>query len=379
MNLAWKDIRHQWPRFSLTALGLGLLFSIVLAMGGIYRGLVEDATLLVDLAGADLWLVQPDTRGPFAERSAVPKSLADRARVVPGVAWARAFATTTVQREHEGRPLRATLVGLGWPEARGDDLPIARGRALEAAHGELIADASLALSLGERLRLGDDDYEVVGVGRGLIASSGDGLMFLTESDVMRIQHHLPPESVRLERAAGRDVRAAGSGPNAVLVKASSSDDLAAIRATISAWPDVSIYSADEQRTVLLEGVVDKARKQIGLFRALLVIVSAIVVALILYQMTMSKAREIALIKLMGARLSVVASLVLSQALSLGALGYGVALAISSVAFVHFPRRVVLNMEEYVGVAAVALGVCLVASLAGLAKALRIPATSVLSS
>ena len=35
MNLAWKDIRRQKLRFVFTGLGLGLLFSIVLAMGGI--------------------------------------------------------------------------------------------------------------------------------------------------------------------------------------------------------------------------------------------------------------------------------------------------------------------------------------------------------
>ena len=70
MNLAWKDIRRQKLRFVFTGLGLGLLFSIVLAMGGIYRGMVADATMLIDAVGADLWVVQRDTRGPFAERSA---------------------------------------------------------------------------------------------------------------------------------------------------------------------------------------------------------------------------------------------------------------------------------------------------------------------
>ena len=52
MNLAWKDIRRQRVRFLFTGVGLGLLFTIVLAMGGIYRGMVVDATMLIDAIDA---------------------------------------------------------------------------------------------------------------------------------------------------------------------------------------------------------------------------------------------------------------------------------------------------------------------------------------
>ena len=51
MNLAFKDIRHNLGRFVLTAVGIGLLLMTVMGMGGIYRGLVQDATLLIDQIG----------------------------------------------------------------------------------------------------------------------------------------------------------------------------------------------------------------------------------------------------------------------------------------------------------------------------------------
>ena len=60
----------------------GVGTAIVMGMGGIYRGLIREATLLVDKIGADLWLVQGSTRGPFAEISRVPANLEDRARAV---------------------------------------------------------------------------------------------------------------------------------------------------------------------------------------------------------------------------------------------------------------------------------------------------------
>jgi putative ABC transport system permease protein len=112
MNLAVKDIRHNLGRFALTTLGIGMLLMIVMGMGGIYRGVVEDATLLIDRIGADLWIVQRDTRGPFAEISRVPSNLVHRALAVPGVQDAREFVYHTVQREHDGKPLRMAVLGL---------------------------------------------------------------------------------------------------------------------------------------------------------------------------------------------------------------------------------------------------------------------------
>jgi len=92
MNLATKDIRHNFGRFALTTVGIGLLLMIVMGMGGIYRGLIREATLLVDKIGADLWLVQGSTRGPFAEISRVSANLEDRARAVRAAREDRARA-----------------------------------------------------------------------------------------------------------------------------------------------------------------------------------------------------------------------------------------------------------------------------------------------
>ncbi|MFZ4780618.1 MAG: ABC transporter permease, partial [Terrimicrobiaceae bacterium] len=137
MNLAVRDIRHNAGRFVFTTVGIGLLLMIVMGMGGIYRGLIHEATLLVDRVGADLWIVQGSTRGPFAEISRIPATLEDRVRAVPGVANARRFVSHTIQREHHGQPLRMVVQGLSWPEDRGDWVPLVAGRALRQAHYEM--------------------------------------------------------------------------------------------------------------------------------------------------------------------------------------------------------------------------------------------------
>ncbi len=134
MNLATRDIRSNLGRFALTTLGVGMLLMVVMGMGGIYRGLVQDATLLIDRIGADLWIVQRDTRGPFAEISQVPTNLVHRALAVPGVKTSREFVYHTIQRERHGKLLRIAVLGLSWPADQGDWIQLTAGRLLNQGH-----------------------------------------------------------------------------------------------------------------------------------------------------------------------------------------------------------------------------------------------------
>ncbi len=403
MNLAIRDIRHNVGRFVFTSVGIGLLLMTVMGMGGIYRGLIYEATLLVERVGADLWVVQGNTRGPFAEVSRIPATLEDRVRAVPGVATARRFVSHTIQRELNGKPLRIVVQGLAWPDDRGEWVPLVAGRAIAQAHFEMIADQSLHLTLGSRIRLGKETYEVVGLTRGMSGSSGDGLSFFTVSDAMAIQFDLPGEAVRLERAARRarvestDLgrlqpllldRAAGL-PNgipalappqvsAVLITLGPGVDEMAVRRVLAGWPDIKVYSTQEQKDILLGGMVDKSRRQLGLFRALLIVISTIIIALIIYTLTLDKIRDIALLKLIGARNGVIGGLILQQALLMGAFGYGLAWWIGRYAFPLFPRLVLIAPADLIRLAVIVVGISMVASLLGIWKAMRVEPNTVLS-
>jgi putative ABC transport system permease protein len=403
MNLAARDIRHNFGRFVLTTIGLGLLLMLVMGMGGIYRGLVQDATLLVDRIDADLWVVQKDTRGPFAELSRIPANLEDRVRAVPGVLSSRGFVSTTIQRERNGQPLRMTVQGLSWPQDRGQWLPIVAGRALDRAHYEMIADESLKQAIGEKVRLGKDTYTIVGRTRGMTSPTGDSMAFFSVHDAQAIQFDLSGEAIRLERSAryerakqidlGRSqpqVIERSRGPSsgipalgppvisAVLVKVSPGFDPEQVRTVIAKWPDVSVYTSDGQRLLLVSGMVDKSRRQLGMFRALLVIVSGIIMALILYTLTLDKLHDIAMLKLMGARNGIILGLIMQQALLLGCLGYVVAYVVGQWVFPWFPRRVVLTPDDLWLLGGVVVGISILASLIGIAKALRIEPNEVLA-
>ena len=403
MNLAVRDIRHNFGRFAFTTAGIALLLMIVMGMGGIYRGLISDATLLVERIGADLWVVQGNTHGPFAEISLIPANLEDRVRAVPGVALARRFVSHTIQRQQRGRPLRMVVEGLAWPDDKGDWIPLSAGRPLRQAHYEMIADRSLGLALGERIKLGKDFYRVVGLTRGMTGTAGDGLTFFTVSDAIAIQFDAPGEAIRLERVArlarsenqdfGRTQpllleRIAGPSSgipelplppvSAVLVTLDTNVDARQIISTLSGWPDIKVYSKQQQIDLLLSGIVDKARRQLGLFSKLLIVVSTIIIALIIYTLTLDKIHDIAMLKLIGARNRVIVGLILQQALLMGTFGFGLARWLGQYVFPYFPRRVVIETHDLIQLAFTIIIISVLASLLGIWKALRVEPNSVLS-
>ncbi|HDR16049.1 MAG TPA: ABC transporter permease [Desulfobacteraceae bacterium] len=396
MNLAVKDIRHNLGRFALTGVGIGMLLMMVMGMVGIYRGLIEDATLLIDNLGADIWVVQKNTRGPFAEVSRVPRNLLDRVAVVPGVTNVREFVYHMIQREYHGKPLRIGVVGLSWPIDKGEWLPLTAGRPLAQTHYEMVADEKLGIPLGEKLRLGKETYSVVGITKGMISSGGDGLAFFTVDDAQLIQFDAPGEAVRLERASrfergakadigqtqpsllekalGPSTSIPALGPpaiSAVIATLKPSFELSAVSSVLSGWSDVSVYTAEGQRQLMLKGMVEMARKQIGFFTALLALISAIIMALILYTLTLEKIHEIALLKLIGAPNRVILSMILQQALFLAVTGYGIAYLAGQKIFPQFPRRVILLDNDLFLLALVVLGISVASSILGIYRAVKV--------
>jgi putative ABC transport system permease protein len=376
---------------------------VVMGMGGIYRGIIEDATLLPDRIGADLWIVQRDTRGPFAEVSRVPVNLVHRARAIPGVQDAREFVHHTIQRERGGKPLRIAVLGLSWPTDQGAWIPLTAGRPLGRNHFEMIADQTLGLQIGESIRLGKEAYTVVGIAKNMISSSGDGIGFFTVSDAQAIQFDVAGEAIRLERAAreSRGERSElgtrqpslleqASRPDyelpaiarpqlsAVMVSVANGIDGQQVADIVAGWGDVTVYTRDSQRELLLKGSVEKIRRQIGLFRALLTVIAAIIMALILYTLTLDKIHSIALLKLIGAPNTVILSLIMQQGILLGILGFGIAFVIGQQVFPLFPRRVILTQEDLFQLAVIVLVISVGSSFLGIWKALRVSPNEALS-
>ncbi|MDK8875268.1 ABC transporter permease [Paracoccus sp. SSJ] len=374
MNLALKDIRHGLFRFVLTCFGLGLLMTVVLAMIGIYNGLVSDALAVVKAPAADVWVVEAGTKGPFAEASSIPADTRGAVARMPGVAEAGAVNYQNLEAPHAGRTLRLYVVGYesgrpGGPQA------IAEGRGIGAGHFELVADRKTGLLPGETIRLGRNRFTVVGLVEGAMNSGGDPAVYVTLADAMALQTELDPAAQRVQAARGA-VSVKSASVAAIIARMSPGADVDLLTATVRQWKHLAAMTQAEQEELLLASVVDKARRQIGLFLGILLSVSAVVIALIIYTMTMEKLKQIATLKLIGAPDRTIIALIVQQALILGASGWGIGLMLILAVKDYFPRRVVLEPFNVMVLAGIIAAVCLLSSALGVRAAMKVdPATA----
>jgi putative ABC transport system permease protein len=376
MNLAWRDIRHKLGRFILTCLGLSLLLAVVITMAGMNRGQIEDATALVKAIGADLWVVEADTVGPFAESSRIPGDTREMVARINGVAEAGAITLQNVQLDRNGRKLRLQVVGYeaGRP---GGPVNIAVGREITRSHYEMIADRQTGLKVGDSVHLGRNDYTVVGETRGIVTLSGDSIVYISLRDAQQLQFELSPPAARRETARGAQ-REQTNLVNAVVARLSPdipSDEVAEV---IRRWKHLAVLTDKQQQDFLTVNVIERARKQLGTFMAILTVVSVVIIALIIYTLTMDKVREIATLKLIGAPDRTIIGLILQQSLLMGVVSF---LAGSVLVYVfkgYFPRRIAMLPEDITALFGVVVVVCLLGSLLGVRAAVRIDAARALT-
>jgi putative ABC transport system permease protein len=374
MNLAWRDVRHNLFRFILTCLGLGLLMTVVLAMMGIYNGLVADALNIVKAPQANIWVVEADTQGPFAEASKVPNDTRDAVARLHGVTEAGSITYQTIEAPFAGAVLRLYVIGyergrLGGPQT------IAEGRDLVASHFELVADAKSGLTLGDTIELGRNRFQVVGLVEDTMNSGGDPAIFVTLADAQVLQTQLAPPAARVQLARGA-AATSGATVAAVIARLDANVDPEGVAQTVRQWKHLSALTQADQEEILIKSVVDKARKQIGLFLGILLTVSAVVIALIIYTMTMEKLKQIATLKLIGAPDRTIIALIVQQSVALGVVGLGIGLSLIMTVKDYFPRRVLLEPVNALALTGIILVVCVLASGLGVRAALKVdPATA----
>lgn len=392
MNLALRDIRYHRGRFILTSIGLGLLLGVVMSMAGIYRGLFADALAVLNATGADLWVVQQETNGPFAENSRIPEDIKHRIAAVPGVAEASPLSFQTIQIERQGKPFRFFLIGYDLNGFGGPPAIIA-GRNIRQKHYELVAAKGMKMELGEKIRLGLHDYTVVGITGKMVSSSGDPAAYVSLADAQDIQFKKDNNAIRNERqrTAARlagvtilspaqakllerqisDITESTHTVNTVVARLQPGADLNGVQQRIGRWNHFRAISNEGQTKILTKGMIEKARMQLGLFRIILLVISAVIISLIIYTSTIDKIRVIATLKLIGSQNRVIVGMILQQSLLMGVIAYGIGYLLISLTHEKFPRRIVLETFDLQTLFAVVIVICTVSSLVGIRKALKV--------
>ena len=391
MELALKDIRRHLGKFLATIVGVAMLLAIVLVMNGIYQGNIRDGVWLIDNTATDLWVVERGRGGPFNEASRIPLDSYKSVAATPGVARASPLVLYSAQREIRGRDQQFTLVGYDIVSGAGGPNGLVQGRNITAPHYEMVVDRKLGLQLGDRVPLGTDDYTVVGATRGAVDSGGSPLIYMTLADAQKVQFEQDQRAIdasraaslqRLERAGYSGEQAARLLPllssgtssiNAVLVTLAPGADGEAVARHIRDWLYLNVYTTDEERTLMLDGKLSKMSAVLGLFRTLLILVSIVIIALIVYVLTIEKIKSIATLKLIGAPNGLIVRLIMTQSMLLTLASFALAYGLRDLIAPGFPRTLAFVGQETAITFAVMLLGGVLASLMAVWHALRTPA------
>jgi len=360
IHLAKEDVRHTLGKFVVTAMGVGMLLGIVLIMMGVYRGMIVDAEVLLNDLNVDLWIVQEETLGPFAEASRVHDDLQYTVRSLQGIEKSSSITFQNIQLPKKKSKIRVFAVGY---DVYGTINPInpkrlISGRTLKTDHYEIVVTDKTGFSLHDTIQLGRNIYTVVGLTHGSVSSGGDLLVYISIKDAQELQFSYSNKRIQTDRARGiinRDTHMV----NAVIATVLLGYNAENVARDIRKWQHKSVYTKDQQRTVLTKYVVEKASKQIGLFTAILVIVATIIISLIIYTMTLEKMKEISIMKLMGLPNSMIVRMIVEETLLLGILAFIFGNIFSHLIYAKFPKRVVLEVPD----AWMLFGVVVVASIA----------------
>lgn len=391
ISLAGRDILHAWGKFIFTGIGLGLLIGVTLTMAGVYRGMVDDGKVLLDNSGADLWVVQKDTLGPYAESSSIPDDQWRSIRTMPGVEQAANVTYLTMQVGRGNKDVRAMVVGItagdagtpGWPPQ------LVAGRQITRSHYEAVADIASGFQLGDELKIRRNHYTVVGLTRRMVSSSGDPMVFIPLKDAQEAQFLKDNDAILMQRRR-TEANPAFNRPgvpglldaviasqtsnhsvNAVLVRIRPEYSPEEVAEPIRRWKRLTVYDRTQMEGILVGKLIATSAKQIGMFLVILAIVSAAIVAFIIYTLTMDKIREIAVLKLIGTRNRTIAGMILQQALVLGVIGFVVGKITATFAAPMFPKYVLLvPIDSILGFFAV-LTICVLASIVAIRMALKV--------
>jgi putative ABC transport system permease protein len=333
-----RDLQWRLRRFLIAVAATSLVFSMTLVMAGLTNAFDDEAQRTVGAIGADTWVMRTGVHGAFRSFAAITTAEVDAVAQAPGVERADPVLllhqAVQLDKVVEVNVLGYRAGGLGEPDVREGRLP--------AALGEVVADETLGLEVGESVPIGPARLTVVGTVRDVTINAGQPVVFSRIEDA----------SLLLGRT---EVTA-----NAVLTRGTPTSLPAALTAS----------SAD---TVAYELVLplEKGVQSIERTQYLLWVVAALIIGSVVYLSALERVREFAVLKAIGWTSRDLLSGLAAQAVAVALSSALVAAAVSGLLAKAFPLNVVVPRSAILVLPLVAVVVGLVACVGGLRRAITV--------
>lgn len=333
-----RDLQWRLRRFVIAGLGAAMVFALTLLLAGLTHSFRQEAGRTVDTIGADSWVVRSGVNGVFTTISVVPMTLAEEVAKEPGVTRADPIVVLHNTLEYQGTK-DVNLVGfvaggLGSP-------PVAHGR-LPHQDGEIVVDSSLGAPVGSKVPLGGKRFTIVGTTHGLTINGGQPEVFLRLQDAQglfvsgaKIATAVVTEGVPRHVPAGYEAR-----------------------------------SREDTRLSLLrplKGAIDSLTLTLYLLWG----VAALVIGSVVYLSALERGRDFAVYKATGWSTRTLAGGLALQAALLSTAAAVVGLVVAQALLPLFPLTFEVPTSARLLLPAVGLGVGLLASAAGLRRAVGV--------
>ena len=349
-NLYLKDMRYRRARVVMTAIGITLLVSLILLLGGIMYGMRIQAQQYVKSTGADIWISSQGSGGAFIGFSLLAEEymafLGQYQGLVPDSSSPVIFAQA--RPNIHGKPTKAMVVGytlgkLGGPKQ------VVEGRMFtprsfedyrpeDNVPYEVVVDEKMGLEIGEKINISDKEVRVVGKAKSLMFVLDTPLLFM---DVRTAQQ------VFLENT-----------PYVNMMVAKSSDtDPTQAAAVLDELDSIEARTMDQTLKDIMEYWVDQPMKAVQFLRVMLWFLAGLIVGAITYVTMLEKTQEIGVLKAIGASDNYVIFLLIKQVALISVIGVSTGFCLSFIFAAAAPIFVKIDILEAIIVALISFIVC----------------------
>jgi putative ABC transport system permease protein len=332
--LTFRDLVYRKTRFVVVTILGAVVFALLFVMTGLVNQFNLEPADTVEQFGADEWVLPEGVSAPFTSVSVMPAAAFDAV----DAATKSPVVITRSSLSDGGTPEEVVLIGfepggLGTPQ-------VVEGRAPEGP-GEVAADVTADVEVGDDVALAGEPFTVVGLTENTTVLAGIPFAYLTLPDAQML-------AFTTTQVISSVLVAGDLGPLPPGLASLTPDDVV------------------EQTLQPLDGAI----ASIDLVRALLWIVAAIIVGAVVYLSALDRQRDFAVLKAVGtSNSSLLGSLALQAVLiALGA----VALAAIIQIFLapQFPLPVTVPNRAFWQLPLLAVIMALAAGAIGMRKVLR---------
>jgi len=287
-----RNLFVERRRAVLGIAGVAVTFLMILVLDGIVNGATRELTRYVDMSPAGVFVAQRGVTNMHMASSSVPLAEVGRIRALPGVTWADPILYAPDVLATVGGEQLTYVIGYE-PGGRGGPVTLTAGR--EPQPRQIVIDEraarNLGLAVGDPVRILGRTWRISGLTSGL-TNLANTVAFVRFDDF----------------ATARSLRGIASY---ILVGAAASPDVVARRieaATgLSALP-TPLFSAEE-----LALARDMSAQLLQIMTLAAFLIGMAVIGLTLYTATLSRLKEVGVMKALGARPRRLADIVVAQA------------------------------------------------------------------